>query len=90
MFVGKYGVPLRASVRHTSVDVTDARNGIVPRYAILSATELFFEELKSTLGFHQYQFQAFEPVEGWAELALTTFMYVEEYRRHQTKTHHPQ
>ena len=32
--------------------------------------ELFFKELKSTLGFHQYQFQEFAPVEGWVELAL--------------------
>ena len=42
--------------------------------------ELFFKELKSTLGFHQYQFQKFEPVEAWAELALTTFMDLEWYR----------
>jgi hypothetical protein len=42
--------------------------------------ELFFKELKSTLGFHQYQFQKFEPVEGWSELALTTFLYLETYR----------
>ncbi len=42
--------------------------------------ELMFKELKSTLGFHQYQFRAFEPVEGWAELALTAFLYLEWYR----------
>ena len=41
---------------------------------------MFFKELKSTLGFDQYQFQRFEPVEGWAELALTTFLYLEWYR----------
>jgi hypothetical protein len=63
--------------------VSDARNGIVPRELIPSATELFFKELKSTLGFHQYQFQTLEPVEGWADLALTTFMYLEWHRRHQ-------
>ena len=33
--------------------------------------------------FHQYQFQKFEPVEGWAELALTAFMYLEHYRTRQ-------
>jgi hypothetical protein len=42
--------------------------------------ELFFKELKSTLGFHQYQFQRFEPVEGWMELTLTAFLYLEDYR----------
>ena len=41
---------------------------------------MFFKELKSTLGFHQYQFQKFGPVEGWMELALTTFLYLEHYR----------
>ena len=39
--------------------------------------ELMFKELKSTLGFHQDQFRAFEPVEGWAELAVTAFLYLE-------------
>ena len=38
------------------------------------------KELKSALGFHQYRFRAFEPVEGWAELAVTTFLYLEWYR----------
>ena len=36
--------------------------------------------MKSTLGFHQYQFQQFEAVEGWSELALTAFLYLEWYR----------
>ena len=66
-----------------SVDPTDARNGIVPRYAIPIATGLFFKKFKSTLDFHQYQFQALEPVDDWAELGITTFMYLEWYRRHQ-------
>jgi hypothetical protein len=56
---------------------------VVELYSLRWQIELFFKELKSTLGFHQYQFQAFEPVEGWAELALTTFMYLEWYRVHQ-------
>jgi hypothetical protein len=44
---------------------------------------LFFKELKSTLGFHQYGFRDFEAVEGWVELALTTFLYLESYRAQQ-------
>jgi hypothetical protein len=53
---------------------------IVELYSLRWQIELFFKELKSTLGFHQYQFQKFEPVEGWVELALTAFMYLERYR----------
>ena len=53
---------------------------VVELYSLRWQIELFFKELKSTLGFHQYQFQKFEPVEGWAELALTTFLYLESYR----------
>ncbi len=53
---------------------------IVELYSLRWQIELFFKELKSTLGFHPYQFQKFEPVEGWVELALTTFMYLEWYR----------
>ena len=53
---------------------------VIELYSLRWQIELFFKEFKSTLGFHQYQFQKFEPVEGWAELALTTFMYLEWYR----------
>jgi hypothetical protein len=53
---------------------------VVELYSLRWQIELFFKELKSTLGFHQYRFQKFEPVEGWMELALTTFMYLEWYR----------
>ena len=52
-------------------------------YSIRWQIELFFKELKSTLGFHQYRFQKFEAVEGWAELALTTVLYLEWYRAQQ-------
>jgi hypothetical protein len=53
---------------------------VVELYSLRWQIELFFKEIKSTLGFHQYQFQKFEPVEGWSELALTTFLYLESYR----------
>ena len=45
--------------------------------------ELFFKELKSTFGFHQYQFRKFTCVESWVELALTAFLYLERYRAEQ-------
>ncbi len=53
---------------------------VIELYSLRWQIELFFKELKSTLGFHQYQFQRFEPVEGWMELALATFLYLENYR----------
>jgi hypothetical protein len=56
---------------------------VVALYSLRWQIELFFKELKSTLGFHQYQFQRFEAVEGWMELVLTAFLYLESYRVHQ-------
>jgi hypothetical protein len=53
---------------------------VVELYSVRWQIELFFKELKSTLGFHQYRFQNFEAVEGWAELALATVLYLEWYR----------
>jgi hypothetical protein len=56
---------------------------VIELYSIRWQIELFFKELKSTLGFHQYQFQKFQAVEGWVELALTTVLYLEWYRAQQ-------
>jgi hypothetical protein len=56
---------------------------VIELYSLRWQIELFFKELKSTLGFHQYRFQKFEAVEGWMELALTAFLYLEGYRRQQ-------
>jgi hypothetical protein len=53
---------------------------VIELYSIRWQIELFFKELKSTLGFHQYQFLKFDAVEGWVELALTTVLYLEWYR----------
>lgn len=53
---------------------------IVELYSLRWQIELFFKELKSTLGACQYQFQRFERVEGWMELCLVTYTYLESYR----------
>lgn len=42
--------------------------------------ELFFKELKSTLGFDRYRLRQFDAVEGWLELTLVSFLYLEWYR----------
>lgn len=61
-------------------DQTLSLKDILELYSLRWQVELFFKELKSTLGFHQYRFQRFECVEAWVEMALTTFLYLEWYR----------
>lgn len=56
---------------------------VIELYSLRWQIELFFKELKSTFGFHQYQFRKFACVETWVELALTAFLYLERYRAEQ-------
>lgn len=53
---------------------------IVELYDLRWQIELFFKELKSTLGFHQYGFADFAAVESWVECCLITYLYLEWYR----------
>lgn len=61
-------------------DLTLSAAEIVELYSLRWQIELFFKELKSTLGACHYQFQRFDRVEGWLELCLVTFTYLESYR----------
>ena len=61
-------------------DLTLSPAEIVELYDLRWQIELFFKELKSTLGFHQYRFRKFGKVERWVELCLITFLYLEWYR----------
>lgn len=54
----------------------DARR-IALLYNLRWQIELFFKELKSDLGMHQYKYRRFEAVTGWIEIVLTTFLYLE-------------
>jgi len=58
---------------------------VVELYDLRWQVELFFKELKSTLGLHQYRFREFERVEHWVEMVLTTFLYLEWYRASQLR-----
>lgn len=78
--------------KHQPVDVqkilmTNERRAsakqIVEWYGLRWQIELFFKELKSTLGFHQYRFRQFACVEGWDELIQVTYLYLEWYRARQ-------
>ena len=53
---------------------------IVELYNLRWQIELFFKEMKSTLGMVHYRFRQFERVERWVEMALVTFLYLEWYR----------
>jgi hypothetical protein len=58
---------------------------VVELYDLRWQIELFFKELKSTLGAHQYRFRRFEAVETWMQSALTTVLYLEWYRARQLR-----
>ena len=53
---------------------------VIELYSLRWQIELFFKELKSTLGFSQYSFQRFEAVSAWAEIAITTVLFLEHLR----------
>jgi hypothetical protein len=66
-------------------DQTRAVAKIVELYDLRWQIELFFKELKSTLGFHHYRFRQFKCVEKWVEFALAAFLYLEWYRATQLR-----
>ena len=53
---------------------------VIELYSLRWQIELFFKELKSTLGFSQYRFQSFDAVKAWAETAITTVLFLEHER----------
>lgn len=73
-----------ATLDDVKILLTNARRlsvrDVVELYSLRWQIELFFKELKSTLGFSQYRFQQFDRVEGWTQPVLTTFLYLEWYR----------
>ena len=66
-------------------DQTRAVAKIVELYDLRWQIELFFKELKSTLGFHHYRFRQFDRVERWVEFGLAAFLYLEKYRATQLR-----
>jgi hypothetical protein len=58
---------------------------VVELYSLRWQIELFFKELKSTLGLHQYRFRHFRKVQAWAQACLIAFVYLEWYRARQLR-----
>lgn len=53
---------------------------VIELYSLRWQIELFFKELKSTLGFSQYRFQRFQAVKAWVEAAILTVLFLEHLR----------
>ncbi len=58
---------------------------VVTRYDPRWRVELFFKELKSTLGWRRYRCRRFVKVEGWVQACLVTFCYLEWYRAYRLR-----
>ena len=61
---------------------------VIELYSLRWQIELFFKELKSTLGFSQYRFQCFEAVKAWVEIAITTVLFLEHLRAERLRDRH--
>lgn len=61
-------------------DLTLTAAQMVELYDLRWQIELYFKELKSTLGYDQYRLRRFAAVEGWVQACLIAFVYLEYYR----------
>lgn len=61
---------------------------VLDLYSLRWQIELFFKELKSTLGFDDYSFKSFEAVMGWTEAAIAAFLYLEYERAKRIAARH--
>jgi hypothetical protein len=66
-------------------DATLSLQDVIELYQLRWQIELFFKELKSTLGLDRYRFREFAKVETWVKLVLATFIYLEWVRARQLK-----
>jgi hypothetical protein len=59
---------------------------IVELYSLRWQIELFFKELKSNLGMHQYRFRDCQSIRAWMEVYRITFLYLEWLRAKKIRT----
>jgi hypothetical protein len=81
----KRGKPVQVEKILMTNDCRRSVAEVVELYTLRWQIELFFKELKGTLGLHQYRFRAFAKVEAWVALCLLTFVYLEWYRASQLR-----
>jgi hypothetical protein len=79
------GQPVEVQKILMTNDVKLSLADVIELYQLRWQIELFFKELKSTLGLHHYRFQQFARVETWVTLVLTTFVYLEWLRARKLK-----
>jgi SRSO17 transposase len=73
----KNGKPIPLSKILVTNNLTLKPGEVVEMYSLRWQIELFFKELKSTLGFHHYRFRQYEKVETWVQIALVAFLFLE-------------
>ena len=66
-------------------DESLSHRDIIELYQLRWQIELFFKELKSTLGMDRYRFRQFARVETWVQLVLASFLYLEWVRARQLR-----
>jgi hypothetical protein len=79
------GVTVEVQKILVSNDLKRTAAAVVELYSLRWQIELFFKELKSTLGLHQYRFRRFRKVEAWVQACLVAFVYLEWYRARQLR-----
>jgi hypothetical protein len=82
------GKPIPLSKILITNNVTLKPSQVVEMYSLRWQIELFFKELKSTLGFHHYRFREYQKVENWVQIALVAFLFLEWTRGRQLRNRH--
>ena len=92
VFSTKEAPKARGKVRAQKILMSNALSltaqEVVQWYDLRWQIELFFKELKSTLGFDRHRFRQFEKVEGWTQVCLITFVYLEWRRARALRKRH--
>lgn len=76
----KAGEPVKVQKVLLTNAVTCSAAQVVQWYDLRWQIELFFKELKGTLGLHRYRLRRFAAVENWVQACLVAFVYLEWYR----------
>ena len=73
----EHGRPVRVQKTLMTNGLSLSAAEVAELYDLRWQIELFFKELKGTLGMHRYRFRRFAKVEAWTAVCLLTFVYLE-------------